>query len=710
LKRNFAATATSNSSGEQTSTSIRNEAEIATDSSRLLSDVAATEDQESSPYGDGCDSPCNSRDRRRPRPATVVDEKCTTTSSALSSSLAATPGRDQLSLAAAEAAYPETYENVSSAGGTRTDDPATPAMATLKDEAEGTSLEFSSYSATTVGSVIGSWLGQFNCHRVASVLVSKDPKLDDRLAAMAGERVQSQVLSRIARRRVRTFLKERDRKWGLASIEQTAAIQQEEQRFVSLSTTKESNSLFPCGIGNVVDLLSSYGLTVKDAAEILIHTPGVALMRPRSPAESGDGKDYDSKGESLEDTMDRAFVRVLCGTLRLRKYDARKVLRNCPGLLTMRGSRSAEQVVNIMSSLGISTNSIARDKNVLPTLLSRSPAGIFRLVAFLSSDAVRMPVSKIGPLLRRPVCHELLDAVVPVPCFEMNDDDEADAGAGGLFLDEMSDPGVLTALWGRNSRLRRDRINELYQKMSTTAWTLRHEIGTADLSRVIAAYPSVLLLDAERQILPAASYLMNDLGIWEDDLPRVLQLFPTLLGMETAQMECVASYLISLDVAPENLASIFRSFPALLTLDVEKDMAPVVEFLRSIGIANVGRFISRLPPVLGYSVERELKPKWEFVKSIFVDARFEITRFPAYFSYPLERVIKTRFEYLKEVKRVPIPLVALDQVLRYGDADFAKRVANDDDGGHSFREFAEQRKEQLTAKGQKTHRRKTVNK
>lgn len=573
-----------------------------------------------------------------------------------------------------------------------------PANAAAANELEGSPYSVATATAgvaATVGDVTDSWLGQFNGHRVASILTARDSRLDEATAAKAGQRVQSQVLSRIARRRVRAFLRERDREWGVAG-EKSRRVPA--AAMTRSSTTREASPPPPppasSGIDDVVDLFLSYGLTPKDVAEILIHTPGVALMRPRH-ARGREEEGASSNGESLEETMDRAFVGVLCGTLNLRKYDARKVLRNCPGLLTMRGSRSAEQIVTVLSKLGVSANSIARDKNALPTLLSRSPSGVFRLVAFLSSDAVRMPLSKIGPLLRRPVCQELLNAVVPVPKFG---EDVSEVGATA-DAETVSDPGVLTALWGRSSQLRRDRINEAYRKMTNTAWTLRHEIGAADLSKVIAAYPSVLLLDAEKQILPAAKYLMNELGIWEDDLPRVLQLFPSLLGMDVSQMERVSSYLISLGVEPENLASVFRSFPALLTLDVEKDMAPVVDFLREIGIANVGRFISRLPPVLGYSVDRELKPKWEFVKTVCIDARFEVTRFPAYFSYPLERVIKTRFEYLQNEKQVPIQLVALDQVLCYGDKDFSVKVGKDDDGGKAFRVFAEQRKAKLSSHG-----------
>jgi hypothetical protein len=572
--------------------------------------------------------------------------------------------------------------------------------------------------------VDSSGLGQFNRYRIASMLrttlatdssSNNDNNMsgeDEALFCLAGERVQSQALARTARRRVREFLKERDQAWTADSIPIAAP----SERAAAPSST--SPALY--GVQDVVDVMISFGLTAKDIAEIFVHSPGIALMRPQhaqqqvdeieadvdasvsaesisaaavEPKEKEEDGTNDHNGETLQETLDRSLVGLLCGTLGLRKYDARKVLRNCPGLLTMRGSRSAEQVIMLLSRLGVSANSIARDKNALPTLLSRSPAALFRLIAFLASDAVRMPMNKIGPLLRRSECQELLDMVAPVPVFDSNTDDVVQ----GKYNDGTTDPGVVAALWGQSSQVRRERINEVYRNMTKTASTLRNEIGTEDLGKVISAYPKVLLLDAEEQILPTANYLMNELGVWEDDLPRVLQLYPALLGMEISQMEQVAAFLLDLEVGPETLSSIFRSFPAILTLDIEMTMVPVVDFLKSKAeIANVGRFISRLPPILGYSVPNELQPKWEFLESIVSDARYELSRFPAYFSYPLERV-EARFDYLRNVKQVPVQLLGLDKVLRFGDKDFAIKVAADRDFGKAFRAFTQDRKQAAAA-------------
>jgi hypothetical protein len=100
--------------------------------------------------------------------------------------------------------------------------------------------------------------------------------------------------------------------------------------------------------------------------------------------------------------------------------------------------------------------------------------------------------------------------------------------------------------------------------------------------------------------------------------------------------------------------------------------------------------LSRLPPVLGYSVEKDLEPKWNFLREVCQFDYFEVVRFPAYFSYPLERVIKMRYSYLRDCKGIPIQLARVDDVLRFGDRDFATEIALDEDNGVAFAKFVEE--------------------
>ena len=127
--------------------------------------------------------------------------------------------------------------------------------------------------------------------------------------------------------------------------------------------------------------------------------------------------------------------------------------------------------------------------------------------------------------------------------------------------------------------------------------------------------------------------------------------------------------------------------------------------LLTLCISNVFAFTCRrLPPVLGYSVEKDLRPRWQYLRSVCQFSSFEVGRFPAYFSYPLERVIKARYEYLRDVKRLPVQLLPVDDILRFGDKDFATIIAKDKDGS-AYAAFIKARREKLKRKGGKKRKR-----
>eukprot|EP00535_Pseudo-nitzschia_heimii_P002544 CAMPEP_0197177252 /NCGR_PEP_ID=MMETSP1423-20130617/2928_1 /TAXON_ID=476441 /ORGANISM="Pseudo-nitzschia heimii, Strain UNC1101" /LENGTH=955 /DNA_ID=CAMNT_0042626775 /DNA_START=269 /DNA_END=3136 /DNA_ORIENTATION=+ len=584
-----------------------------------------------------------------------------------------------------------------------------------------------------------SWMAQFGCRNVAQLLLSIGDVTDEASARTAGDAVERYCVVRTARRRIRRFLKERDTLWATnsfsgssssrseleslaasdmasspaASLLLSYAEQRERERLiengVSVAEDEDGVEATPSyGFGDVVDVMREYGLTGNDICILLTHSPNLALRVPRKSF-LREGRTDDA--ETLEETLERSLKGLLVSTLGLRRYDARKVLRTCPGLLSVRGSKAAVEVVTIMTKLGVSEKSLARDKSSLPVLLSRSPAGLFRLVAFLSSAAIRMPLEQIGPLLRRRVGRDLMDALLPVPntSYSKMLPNAGATNAGAVAVNATSSvatqtdasaaeaSGEETSLeddafaWRRTRIERQERIERTYGAMMQTAVILKAQIGTQDLSKVVSAYPNVLLLDAEKQILPVARYLMGGLGIWQNDLSGVLQLYPTLLGTKIEDLERVVSYALSLGVDEDDLAGIFRAFPGLFAMNVE-DMEGVVSYLKSIGVDDVGAFVTKLPPVLGYSVEQEIRPKWEFLKTVCLQPEYELKEFPAYLSYPFERVIKTRFNYLA-YKGISIRFVSMriDTVLRFGDVDFATKVALDDDNGEAFRLFASSR-------------------
>uniref|UniRef100_A0A7S4MYU4 mTERF domain-containing protein, mitochondrial n=1 Tax=Odontella aurita TaxID=265563 RepID=A0A7S4MYU4_9STRA len=539
-----------------------------------------------------------------------------------------------------------------------------------------------------------SWMGRYNGNIIAQQLIAIGAEENE--AFKAGQAVQRHILARTARRRIRKFLRERDRMWtkekGEMQFTNGIVMSEGEEK---MQVDKEDQ--YRCE--DVITLFTSKGLNGKDVAAILEHTPSVVTLRTQGSKADSDESIADSSlssvvntgnqsAETLEGLMQLVFDDLLSITLSLKRYDARTVLRSCPGLLTKRGSQSAMQVVTLMKSLGVSASSLARDKKALPKLLSRSPAGLFRFVAFLSSEDVRMPVKSIGPFLRRKSTAQLLDEVAPSTMVGST------TNGGENNTNPMWD-GLERA---DSAQSQRKRINSLYRSMASTADILRHDIGVGSLGKMVASYPNVLLLDISSQVVPVTEYLCDQIGIWEEDIPRVLESFPSVLETDKSQMDDVVKYMLSIGISEDSLGPIFRSFPSLLTLDVKNDMEPVVDFVRSIGVSNVGRFVTRLPSVLGYSVEKDLRPKWEYLTKVCRFDQFEVVRFPAYFSYPFERVIKTRYEYLRDVKRAPIQLMSVDEIVRFGDNEFARSVAGDSDEGIAFAAYAETRQKKRSSK------------
>ncbi|KAL3780668.1 hypothetical protein ACHAW5_001868 [Stephanodiscus triporus] len=554
-----------------------------------------------------------------------------------------------------------------------------------------------------------SWsLGRYDARGVALKLRALGADVDASIAA--GDAVQDYVLARVARRRIRRFLRERDAMWESGRTAPLLLLPLDRRRDdddddVDVRTTSSATAgaaSSPGGGGegsgspdldDVLGVMTEYGLTGNDISAVLAHTPGVVMMRARMTEDEAliDATDGERESFSLEETLDRAFVGLLGDTLKLRRYDARKVLRATAGLLTSRGSSSAVQVVRLMIALGSSASSIARDKSSLPTLLRRSPALMFRLVAFLSSAQLRVPLSAIGPILRQRQSAELLDAVAPVgrpPAAPYARDDDDDAAASGTNSTAESE---IMAYPKSDSAIRQRRIEESYRTMEGVADALRRSAGIRDFRKILSSHPGVFFLNVTNIHL-ITHFLRDDVGMTRDDIAKVIQAFPTLLEQDVSRMGKVVEFLISIDVdEADDLPSILRSFPTTLLLDVERDMMPVVSFLRDIGVRNIGRFVTRIPPVLGYSVDDDMRPKWDFLREVCQFDYFEVVRFPAYFSYPLERVIKMRYEYLRDCKGIPIQLARVDDVLRFGDRDFATEIALDDDDGVAYAKFVEER-------------------
>ena len=191
------------------------------------------------------------------------------------------------------------------------------------------------------------------------------------------------------------------------------------------------------------------------------------------------------------------------------------------------------------------------------------------------------------------------------------------------------------------------------------------------LESVTRSYPRALLA-SRAELLAPVEMLKRRAGVAPGDAAGLVEAFPLVFGLSAGQIERVLDFWTNdLGLRDEDVPKICRAFPSLLGVEVERQ-ANVRAFLREIGVNNVARFATRLPPVLAYDVDADLRPKMAHLAARALSV-YDVVRFPAYFSYPLEGVIAPRTAFLEELG-LPLTRFELKTLFTPSDEQFAERV------------------------------------
>jgi len=155
-----------------------------------------------------------------------------------------------------------------------------------------------------------------------------------------------------------------------------------------------------------------------------------------------------------------------------------------------------------------------------------------------------MPIKTIGHLIRRYECSELLEAVCPL------------SGVLPSPAANSSDTFIFASQKNFN-QIRHQFVDANYETMKAVADNLHYKISVEGVPKLIAAYPGVMLLDKGTQINLVVEFLCNTLNIEEEDVPKVLQSFPTILKEDANLMKRAVKYLLSLEVYKDTMGKIF---------------------------------------------------------------------------------------------------------------------------------------------------------
>jgi len=192
-----------------------------------------------------------------------------------------------------------------------------------------------------------------------------------------------------------------------------------------------------------------------------------------------------------------------------------------------------------------------------------------------------------------------------------------------------------------------------------------------DLRKVISAYPMVLGLKVDEQILESIA-ILQEFGFENYEIAYMIESHPAILGTEIVggTFKMLEFFQQELLIEQQSLLKMVRAFPSLLHLDMQRHVVPCVEFLREIGISNIGRIFALIPPILWMDVETVLRPKLDFMLKVGLTA-FDIARFPQVFAYPLDRILRPRLLFLRFLE-IPITSKPLEWIIAPTDENFCE--------------------------------------
>jgi len=181
----------------------------------------------------------------------------------------------------------------------------------------------------------------------------------------------------------------------------------------------------------------------------------------------------------------------------------------------------------------------------------------------------------------------------------------------------------------------------------------------------------VVTMDIETEMRPPVDFLRSVPNL---KIERVLETLPAGVFGKTrrAQMEARVRYLSEdLGVGAHRVGKMISRWPYVLTMSRTGTIQPKVEWLKSVGVDNLGHMLTMHPHVLSASAA-SLQAKHDFLVNVWGRPIQQIQTFPQALTYSLH-YLRARAGYLKLKGKESD--VGLHRALRTADHSFAVSIA-----------------------------------
>ncbi|KAJ1392533.1 Transcription termination factor, mitochondrial/chloroplastic [Sesbania bispinosa] len=170
-------------------------------------------------------------------------------------------------------------------------------------------------------------------------------------------------------------------------------------------------------------------------------------------------------------------------------------------------------------------------------------------------------------------------------------------------------------------------------------------------------YDKMIVESVENSLKPTVRYLVEEVGIKEKDLGKVIQLSPQIL-VQRIDISWNTRYMFltkELGAPKDSVVKMVTKHPQLLHYSIDDGLLPRINFLRSIGMKNsdILKVLTSLTQVLSLSLEENLKPKYLYLVNELNNEVQSLTKYPMYLSLSLDQRIRPRHRFLVSLKKAP---------------------------------------------------------
>ncbi|KAG0615823.1 hypothetical protein M758_5G069600 [Ceratodon purpureus] len=288
---------------------------------------------------------------------------------------------------------------------------------------------------------------------------------------------------------------------------------------------------------------------------------------------------------------------------------------------------------HLKNNLGLERSAIASMFMQWPGLLLCSVRHVKEVTDYFVSVGLK-PSDVSGVLLRRPhVLHYPLKRIQ----FSCNCLLEA-----GVLVDDL--PPILKKVPELFSDLTQKNLD------SKLEFLLKVGLGSGALGKAIARRPNILNYNLDNMRV-AFKYLATLMVT--RDVPKLVKRYAEVLVLDPQRkMAPMVNYLITLGVAKERIGKVILRRPQLLGYTI-LGLQPTVQYLIELGVKPelLGKVISTAPQVLTLNVEEKLKPVVEFFRSMGLnkerDIEMLLVRNAQILCCSIEKNLRPKFVYFK---------------------------------------------------------------